>query len=222
MRTSSYHVTVIEPAAQPPGGIIDMHGSLLDERCIREKGTSLKDRQQKTVTASGKPAFHPPDAPARTMRSWKCHAPMPVLPTSSLSSPFRESIAGNADSIKNVGHSWAGGMYGQPVLRCLPDTVKKGFRPTPSQAHGRRPRVQILPRSQKGKALTMDVARAFFVLSSFPSCGKALRSATAFRLPSQALPQLQHEARPGIARCVLFIVKDGPDGQILLETETFL
>ena len=90
------------------------------------------------------------------------------------------------------------------------------------QAHGRRPRVQILPRSQKGKALTMDVVRAFFVLSSFPSCGKALCSATAFRIPPQALPQLQHEARPGIARCVLFIVKDGPDGQILLETETFL
>lgn len=90
------------------------------------------------------------------------------------------------------------------------------------QAHDRRPQVQILPRSQKGKALTMDVVRAFFVLSSFPSCGKALCSATAFRLPPQALPQLQHEARPGIARCVLFIVKDGPDGQILLETETFL
>lgn len=68
----------------------------------------------------------------------------------------------------------------------------------------------------------MDVVRAFFVLSSFPSCGKALCSATAFRIPPQALPQLQHEARPGIARCVLFIVKDGPDGQILLETETFL
>lgn len=99
---------------------------------------------------------------------------------------------------------------------------QKRISPHSLQAHGRRPRVQILSRSQKGKALTMDVARAFFVLSSFPSCGKALCSATAFRLPPQALPQLQHEARPGIARCVLFIVKDGPDGQILLETETFL
>lgn len=99
---------------------------------------------------------------------------------------------------------------------------QKRISPHSLQAHGRRPQVQILPRSQKGKALTMDVVRAFFVLSSFPSCGKALYSATAFRLPPQALPQLQHEARPGIARCVLFIVKDGPDGQILLETETFL
>lgn len=99
---------------------------------------------------------------------------------------------------------------------------QKRISPHSLQAHGRRLRVQILPRSQKGKALTMDVVRAFFVLSSFPSCGKALCSATAFRLPPQALPQLQHEARPGIARCVLFIVKDGPDGQILLETETFL
>ncbi len=99
---------------------------------------------------------------------------------------------------------------------------QKRISPHSLQAHGRRPQVQILPRSQKGKALTMDVVRAFFVLSSFPSCGKALCSATAFRLPPQALPQLQHEARPGIARCVLFIVKDGPDGQILLETETFL
>ena len=32
-----YHVTVIGPAAQSPGGIIDVHDSLLDERCIREK-----------------------------------------------------------------------------------------------------------------------------------------------------------------------------------------
>lgn len=160
--------------------------------------------------------------PARTMRSWKCHAPMPVLPTSSLSSPFRESIAGNADSIKNVGHPWAG-RHVRPACFAVPaGYCQKRISPHSLQAHGRRPRVQILPRSQKGKALTMDVVRAFFVLSSFPSCGKALCSATAFRLPSQALPQLQHEARPGIARCVLFIVKDGPDGQILLETETFL
>lgn len=131
-----------------------MHGSLLDERCIREKGTSLKDRQQKTVTASGKPAFHPPGCfPARTMRSWKCHAPMPVLPTSSLSSPFRESIAGNADSIKNVGHPWAGGMYGQPVLRCLPDTVKKGFRPTPSRLTAEGHGFKSCPAARKEKPL---------------------------------------------------------------------
>ncbi len=181
---------------------------------------SLKDRQQKTVTASGKPAFHPPDAPARTMRSWRRRAP--ILPTSSLSSPFRESIAGNADSIKNVGHPWAG-WHVRPAYFAVPaGYCQKRISPHSLQAHGRRLRVQILPRSQKGKALTMDVVRAFFVLSSFPSCGKALCSATAFRLPPQALPQLQHEARPGIARCVLFIVKDGPDGQILLETETFL
>ena len=107
--------------------------------------------------------------------------------------------------------------FAVPVGYC-----QKRISPHSLQAHGRRLRVKILPRSQKGKALTMDVVRAFFVLSSFPSCGKALCSATAFRLPPQALPQLQHEARPGIARCVLFIVKDGPDGQILLETETFL
>lgn len=69
--------------------------------------------------------------PARTMRSWKCHAPMPVLPTSSLSSPFRESIAGNADSIKNVGHPWAGGMYGQPVCGACRILSKKDFAPLP-------------------------------------------------------------------------------------------
>ena len=109
-----------------------------------------------------------------------------------------------------------------PACFAVPAGYQKRISLHSLQAHGRRPRVQILPRSQKGKALTMDVVRAFFVLSSFPSCGKALCSATAFRLPPQALPQLQHEARPGIARCVLFIVKDGPDGQILLETETFL
>ena len=68
----------------------------------------------------------------------------------------------------------------------------------------------------------MDAVRAFLCSFLLPSCGKALCSATAFRHPPQALPQLQHEARPGIARCVLFIVKDGPDGQILVETETFL
>lgn len=39
---------------------------------------------------------------------------------------------------------------------------------------------------------------------------------------SLLLTQLQHEARPGIRRCVLFIVKDGPDGHILVETETLL
>ncbi len=160
--------------------------------------------------------------PARTMRSWKCHAPMSVLPTSSLSSPFRESIAGNADSIKNVGHPWAGGMYGQPVLRCLPDTVKEGFRPTPSRLTAEGHGFKSCPAARKEKPLRWMSQGLFFVLSSFPSCGKALCSATAFRLPPQALPQLQHEARPGIARCVLFIVKDGPDGQILLETETFL
>lgn len=39
---------------------------------------SLKGRQQKAVTASGKPAFHPPGCfPARTMRSWRCRAPCP-------------------------------------------------------------------------------------------------------------------------------------------------
>lgn len=91
--------------------------------------------------------------PARTMRSWKCHAPMSVLPTSSLSSPFRESIAGNADSIKNVGHPWAGGMYGQPVLRCLPDTVKKGFRPTPSRLTAEGHGFKSCPAARKEKPL---------------------------------------------------------------------
>lgn len=98
---------------------------------------------------------------------------------------------------------------------------KKDFAPLPP---GSRPKATgSNPAPQPERKSPYDGCRkGFFVLSSFPSCGKALCSATAFRLPSQALPQLQHEARPGIARCVLFIVKDGPDGQILLETETFL
>lgn len=98
---------------------------------------------------------------------------------------------------------------------------KKDFAPLPP---GSRPKATgSNPAPQPERKSPYDGCRkGFFVLSSFPSCGKALCSATAFRLPPQALPQLQHEARPGIARCVLFIVKDGPDGQILLETETFL
>lgn len=40
------------------------------------------------------------------------------------------------------------------------------------QAHGRRPRVQILPRSQKGKALTMDVVRAFLYSPLFRPAAK--------------------------------------------------
>lgn len=68
-------------------------------------------------------------------------------------SPFRESIAGNADSIKNVGHPWAGGMHGQPVLRCLPDTVKKGFRPTPSRLTAEGHGFKFCPAARKEKPL---------------------------------------------------------------------
>lgn len=64
--------------------------------------------------------------------------------------------------------------------------------------------------------------KGFFCTLLFSVLRQSPALCPAFRLPPQALPQLQHEARPGIARCVLFIVKDGPDGQILLETETFL
>lgn len=42
---------------------------------------------------------------------------MPMLPTFSLLSPFRESIAENGRSIKNGGHPWGGRMYG-PSLFC--------------------------------------------------------------------------------------------------------
>lgn len=60
---------------------------------------------------------------------------MPMLPTFSLLSPFRESIAENGRSIKNGGHPWGGRMYGQSVLRCILDTVKAGRRPYHPGAH---------------------------------------------------------------------------------------
>lgn len=61
--------------------------------------------------------------------------------------------SGNADSIKNVGQPWAGGMYGQPVLRCLPDTVKEGFRPTPSRLTTEGRRFKSCPAARKEKPL---------------------------------------------------------------------
>lgn len=49
---------------------------------------------------------------------------------------------------------------------------QKRISPHSLQAHGRRPRVQILSRSQKGKALTMDVARAFLYSPLFRPAAK--------------------------------------------------
>lgn len=183
---------------------------------------SLKDRQQKTVTASGKPAFHPPGC------SRQDDALMEVSRAHARAADFFLVVTLQGKHSRECRfyqkcRAFVGWRHVRPACFAVPaGYCQRRVSPHSLQAHGRRPQVQILPRSQKGKALTMDVVRAFFVLSSFPSCGKALYSATAFRLPPQALPQLQHEARPGIAHCVLFIVKDGPDGQILLETETFL
>lgn len=182
---------------------------------------SLKDRQQKTVTASGKPAFHPPGcSPPGRCAHGSVTRPCPccrLLPCLTLQGKHSRECRFYQKCRASVG--W---RHARPAcLRCLPDTVKKDFAPL---LPGSRPKAtgsNSAPQPER-KSPYDGCRKGFFVLSSFPSCGKALCSATAFRLPPQALPQLQHEARPGIARCVLFIVKDGPDGQILLETETFL
>lgn len=49
---------------------------------------------------------------------------------------------------------------------------QKRISPHSLQAHGRRLRVQILPRSQKGKALTMDVVRDFLYSPLFRPAAK--------------------------------------------------
>lgn len=93
------------------------------------KTARQKDRQQRNVAASGNSASLPPGCvPAKATLIKVPHA-MPMLPTFSLLSPFRESIAENARSIKNGGQPWGGGMYGQSVLRCILDTVKAGRHP---------------------------------------------------------------------------------------------
>lgn len=59
-----------------------------------------------------------------------------------------------------------------PACFAVPAGYQKRISPHSLQAHGRRPRVQILPRSQKGKALTMDVVRAFLYSPLFRPAAK--------------------------------------------------
>lgn len=202
-----YHVTVIGPAAQSLGGIIDMHGSLLDEHSIRENGAPERQTAKERRRIRKFHLASPRCVPAKATLIEVPHA-MPMLPTFSLLSPFRESIAENARSIKNGGQPWGGGMYGQSVLRCILDTVKAGRRP---YHPGRRRSVsgrslarmerrcsgcsrisgdlggqtfRFRPRDWNEKALTANAVRAFsFGLPSSSSCGKALCSAAAFRRP---------------------------------------
>lgn len=102
--------------------------------------------------------------PARTMRSWKCHAPMSVLPTSSLSSPFRESIAGNADSIKNVGHPWAGACTASLFCGACRILSKKDFALLPP---GSRPKATgSNPAPQPERKSPYDGCRKGFFLYS--------------------------------------------------------
>lgn len=67
--------------------------------------------------------------PARTMRSWRRHAP--ILPTSSLSSPFRESIAGMPILSKMSGIRGLAACTASLFCGACRILSKKGFAPLP-------------------------------------------------------------------------------------------
>lgn len=123
---------------------------------------SLKDRQQKTVTASGKPAFHPPGCSRQDdalMEVSRAHArAADFFPVVTLQGKSSRECRFYQKCQASVG--W---RHVRPACFAVPaGYCQRRISPHSLQAHGRRPRVQILPRSQKGKALTMDVVRAFF------------------------------------------------------------
>lgn len=105
-----------------------MHGSLLDEHSIRENGEPERQAAKERRRIREFRLASPRCVLAKATLIEEPHA-MPMLPTFSLLSALRESIAENARSIKNGGQPWGGGMYGQSVLRCILDTVKAGRHP---------------------------------------------------------------------------------------------
>ena len=133
---------------------------------------SLKDSQQKTVTASGKPAFHPPGcSPPGRCAHGSVTRPCPccrLLPCLTLQGKHSRECRFYQKCRASVG--W---RHARPACFAVPaGYCQKRISPHSFQAHGRRPRVQILPRSQKGKALTMDVVRAFLYSPLFRPAAK--------------------------------------------------